>query len=187
MGILDFLKTGVIRGTKVLVCAIGPGFEEQLKADAGVYTQFYPATTSRTFAEIQEFIEQLGRTEYDVIHVLCNVSQAGHLAGSEISGTQLIETCCSRDVKLLWIGSSNPPDGYIQGFKAKGRRINLVMTIDRKGEKFPNFLEKLLREMSKGVAMPVAWNQLCPQVPGSEHAESPSSIYFAGLGDVRLR
>jgi hypothetical protein len=35
--------------------------------------------------------------------------------------------------------------------------------------------------------MPVAWNDLCPQIPGSAHPDAPESIFFAGRGGVRLR
>jgi hypothetical protein len=107
--------------------------------------------------------------------------------GKEITGTELIQTCCDQNVKLLWIASDNPSERYIKGFGARGKRLNLVMTLERKGPNFPEFLQKLLFRMFYGDTMPVAWNDLCPQIPGSDHPSMPESIFFAGRGGVRLR
>jgi hypothetical protein len=187
MGIL-----GLFRGrdevvkSKVLVCALNSRFADLVRADSETYKRCYPATTATTFSNIDELIKAITRG-YDVVHLLCDVSPSGAIDGSNIIGTELIERCCASNVKLLWVASSNAAEGYIKGFKARGKRLNLVMTIDRHGPQFSNFLEKLLTRMSSGDAMPAAWNELCPQVPGSSHQDSPDAIFFAGRGTVRLR
>src|SRR4030095_2897933 len=89
--------------------------------------------------------------------------------------TELIRRCCDHYVKLLWSASDNPPDRYIKGF---GKRLNLVMTLERKGPNFPCFLQDILSRMAYGETMPVAWNAICPQVPRSDHNGPPESIFF---------
>jgi len=187
MSILSlFRKKDEVVGAKVLVCASGSRFAELLKADTEVYRRYYPATTATTFVNIDELMKAVTQS-YDVVHLLCEISPRGEIDGSKITGTQLIERCSASNVKLLWIASSNAAEGYIKGLEARGQRLNLVMTINRRDPKFSNFLENLLARMVQGDAMPVAWNALCPQVPGSVHQDSPEAIFFAGRGGVRLR
>ena len=186
MGFLDLFGKDKVTGTKVLVCAIGSRFDDLVRQDAEIYRYFYPATTTAKFSDVQELVDSLSR-QYDIVHIFCDVSAAGCLNESPTTGTEIIAKCCDCNVKLLWFASDNPGEGYMKGFNARGKPINLVMTLDRKGEKFSGFLEKLLGKTSQGLAMPVAWNQLCPQIPGTEHLDAPDSIFFAGRGGVRLR
>lgn len=190
MGILDLFRRGKdeVVGTKVLVCTLDGRFSNFLKEDSDVYIRHYRSTTTGTFSEIQSL---LGRLEqgYDVLHLLSDVTANGTIrdsSGGEITGTSLIERCCDQNVKLLWAATDNPSEYYIRGFRARGKRLNLVMTLKRKGSNFPNFLEGLLSRMSLGDTMPVAWNDLCPQIPRAEHPNAPESIFFAGRGGVRL-
>ena len=183
MGILDLFRRDDITGSKVLVCSLDPKFDDWLRSDGQVYKRFYPSTTWTTFTSIQQLTGALDQ-KYDVVHVLCDVSPEGAIAG--VSGTQLIKKCCESNVKLLWVASNNLPEAYTKGFNARGQKINLVMVIDRRGPFFSPFLTNLLAKVSSGEAMPVAWNQLCPQVPSSVHPDAPEAIFFAGRGRVRL-
>jgi hypothetical protein len=188
MGILDLFRKDEVVGTKVLVCALETRFEGLLKEDSDVYRRYYPATTKEIFPTIQALLERLDQ-RYDIVHILCDVSAKGAITdanSNEITGTQLIQHCCDQNVKLLWAASDNPPDLYIKGFGARGKRLNLVMTLKRKGPNFPDFLRQLISRMSYGDTMPIAWNDLCPQIPGSDHPGAPESIFFAGRGGVRL-
>jgi hypothetical protein len=133
----------------------------------------------------------LGRLEqkYDIVHLLCYITANGTIAdanGEEITGTELVQRCGDQNVKLLWSGSDNQPERYIKGFGARGKRLNLVTTLKRNGLNFPGFLQKLVSQMANGETMPVAWNALCPQIPGSNHPDAPESIFFAGRVGVRL-
>ena len=118
------------------------------------------------------------------MHLFCDVSPDGTITdnqGAKIAGTTLIQSCCNSDVKLLWVASENKAEGYIKGFKAAGKRLNLVMTINRNRSKFPKFLEKLLSRMSTGETMPGAWVSISPQRPNDPHQqESPACIFAAG-------
>ena len=188
MGILDLFRKDEVLGTKVLVCALGARFEDLRKGDSEVYLRYYSATTTATLPSIQAL---RGRLEegYDIIHMLCDVGASGTIVdanGEEITGTELIQRCCDQNVKLLWAASDNPPERYIRGFGARGKRLNLVMTLNRKGTNFPGFLGRMLSRMSSGETMPVAWNDLCPQVPRLDHPDAPESIFLAGRGGVKL-
>jgi len=187
MGLLERFRRDEVVGTRVLVCAVGSGFDGLLKRDADAYKNHYSVTTAATFAGIDELLRAIREGQYDVVHLLCRVDSSGQIDGSGTRGTELIEDCCASGVKLLWVASENEPDAYIKGFYARGKRLNLVMTIRRNGQNFAEFLDHLLSRMLNGDAMPVAWNDLCPQVPGSAHPDAPECIFFAGRGGVRLR
>ena len=192
MGILDLFRKDKdkdeVHGTKVLVCALDNRFEDLLKGDSEIYGRYYRATTAAVLPSIQALLGRLEQ-KYDIVHLLCDVTANGTIAdpnGEEITGTELIQRCCDQNVKLLWSGSDNQPERYIKGFGARGKRLNLVMTLKRKGLNFPGFLQKLVSQMANGETMPVAWNELCPQIPSSNHPDAPESIFFAGRGGVRL-
>jgi hypothetical protein len=188
MGILDLFRKDEIFGPKVLVCALDSRFDELLKSDSEVYGQYYRATTTAVFPSVRALLGHFEQ-KYDIVHLLCDVTANGTItdaSGEEITGTEIIQRCCDQNVKLLWSASDNPPERYIKGFGARGKRLNLVMTLTRKGPNFPSFLQKLLSRMAYGDTMPVAWNDLCPQIPGSDHPDAPESIFFAGRGGVKL-
>ena len=188
MGILDLFRKDEVFGAKVLVCAVDHRFDDLLKQDSQVYEHYYQSTTTAVLPSIQALFARVEQ-KYDVVHLLCDVTAKGTIAdsnGGEITGTELIQHCCNQNVKLLWCASDNAPESYIKGFGARGKRLNLVMTLKRKGANFPNFLQKLLSRIAYGETMPVAWNELCPQIPGSDHPDGPDAIFFAGRGGVML-
>ena len=153
--------------------------------DARIWQRHYPATTSVTASTIDELSGVLD-DGWDVVHLLWKTDLDGTFLGSNIQGTGLIEQCCDANVKLLWIASDNDPQAYLKGFIARGKRLNLVMTISRNGEVFPKFLDRLLSKISSGITLPVSWNELCPQTPGLNHPDAPACIFYAGRAGVRL-
>lgn len=163
MGIKDLFKKRVqkeVVGAKILVASLDPRFAELLKVDSHCYSQFYPTPEETIFENTEELFRKI-RSGYDVVHLFCDVSSGGNLAdgrGNETTAASLIQSCSEGNVKLLWLASENKPEGYICGFKAaSGKPLNLVLTIDRKGPRFPHFLSNLLLKMSRGETMPVAW------------------------------
>jgi hypothetical protein len=190
MGILDLFRKNrnEVHGTKVLVCTLDNRFDEFVKRDAEVYGRYYKATTTAILPSLQALLERLEQN-YDIVHLCCDVTPNGTISdatGKEITGTELIQRCCDQNVKLLWCASDNPAERYIKGFGARGKRLNLVMTLARKGFNFSSSLEKLLSQMADGETMPNAWSNLWPQVPGAPHPDAPESIFFAGRGDIKL-
>jgi len=101
------------------------------------------------FSEIRELMDAVSRSP-DIIHLFCDVSPGGEIAnpnGTPVVGTELLDRCCEFNVKLLWIASDNESGGYIAGFKARGKRMNLVMTLKRNDPKFSRFLDQILFRM----------------------------------------
>jgi hypothetical protein len=189
VGILDLFHKDEVRGSKVLVCGLEPQHEELVASDSRVYRRFYACTVATLFSGVTELAKAVS-DQYDIIHLLCDLPHSGTVRGTdgiEITGAELLRLCCGSNVKLLWIASENEPDRYINTFDARGKRINLAMTIHRSGSKFTDFLDKLLFRMHYGDTMPVAWANLCPQIPTVSHSDAPSCIFFAGRGGVRLR
>jgi hypothetical protein len=191
MGLLSWLQKRVqeeVTGTRVLVCGLGAQFTELVTADGRIWKRFYPSVTANIVSELSELFECLER-RYDAVHLFCQTSPRGVITddkGRTVTGTDIIQKCADCDVKLLWIASDNTSEAYITGFNAKGKRLNLVMTIGRQGANFGDSLEKLLSRMSRGERMPVAWNALWPQIPNASHPDAPNSIFFAGRGGVVL-
>lgn len=190
MGILDLFRKNrdEVHGAKVLVCALDNRFNDLLKEDSEIYGEYYRATTTMVLPSIQALLGRLEQ-QYDIVHLMCDVTENGTItdaSGHEISGTGLIQRCCDQNVKLLWAASDNPPERYVKGFRARGKRLNLVMTLKRKGPDFPSFLHEMLSRMAYGAAMPIAWNAICPQIPRADHPGAPESIFFAGRGGVIL-
>lgn len=162
--------------------------DDLLKADSEIYGRYYRATTTAVLPSIRALFRRL-EERYDIVHLLVDMSETGTIrdaGGHEITGTELVQRCCDEDVKLLWLASDNSGERYIKGCKARGKRINLVMTLMRKGASFPGFLQDILSRMAYGEAMPVAWNEICPQIPGARHENAPESICMAGRGGARL-
>lgn len=190
MGILDLFQKNKeeVLGPRVLVCGLDSRFDDLLKEDSEIYGRYYRGTTTAVVASIQALLKRLEQ-KFDIVHLISEVTEAGTIrdpSGHEVTGPELIQRCCDQNVKILWIASDNPGERYIKGFGARGKRLNLVMTLKRKGPNFPSFLQKMLTRMATGATMPVAWNDICPQIPRSEHKDAPESIFFAGRGGVRL-
>jgi hypothetical protein len=192
VGIKDFFtkhKDEVI-GTKAIVTSLGPKFAELAKADLGCYSQFYSAPDEITFENGQQLLSGIAKG-HDIVHLFCDVSPEGNIIdsqGNASPGAALIQRCCDADVKLLWLASQNKPEAYIKGFKAAGKPLNMVLTIDRKGPCFSMFLESLLRKMSAGETMPSVWVSLAPQNSRDpRNQDAPACIFAAGRGGVKLR
>lgn len=192
VGIRDLFRKPAqdeVFGTKVLVAFLDAKFAELAGADRDCYAEFYSKSTQILFEDVSRLLGEING--YDVVHLLCDVMADGHIAdtgGHKTSGTELIRRCVDCNVKLLWIASENQPQGYIKGFKLAGQRVNLVLTMDRRASRFKDFLQSLLRRISRGETMPIAWVALCPQNPNDPRTENaPACIFAAGRGGVRLR
>jgi hypothetical protein len=179
-----------VLATKTLVASLDPKFAELAKTDCRCYSQFYATPADIFFENTEELLKSIG-SGFDIVHLFCDVSPEGNIIdghGSSTAATTLIERCCDSNVKLLWVASSNRPEGYIKGFKAAGKRLNLVLTIDRRDARFSSFLENLLRKMSAGETMPAAWVALASQTPSDpRHQDTPACIFAAGRARAKLR
>ena len=170
------------------MCSLGAGPRAVLDADAATYKRWYKHVDIANVDTCTELMALVERGS-DIIHLSATVALGGWLTGSDapVQGTDLISMCSEHQVKLLWIASENSPEHYISGFRAVGKRLNLVMTISRNGESFTGFLDGLLSRISRGAELPNAWTAMAPQTPGCARPDLPSCIFFAGWPDARLR
>lgn len=184
MSLLDAFRRSPAASSQqstVLVCTVGSGFEAELAEDAAVYQRFFANNTVEQFADAAALTQSLANG-FSIVHVLATVDAQGRIAGTEVTGADLIAASATAGSKLLWLAASNPPEGYIAGFQPGKHRINVVMTIDRQGSALARFLNDLLTRMQSGMKMPVAWNDIAPQIPGGTQPDTPEQIYAAGFG-----
>ncbi len=84
-------------------------------------------------------------------------------------------------MKLLFFASDNTGENYVRAFqdhrRGPGGGVDVVWTLERSGDKFPFFLGELLKRMSKGETMPMAWVGIAPQAQGEWMDKLPSTVY----------
>jgi hypothetical protein len=189
MGIFDAFRKEAVTNSKVLVCQLGTSFDEPLKSDLRVYKRFYPSASSATFTTVAE-LRGAAAHSYDILHVFCTVGNGGTIAdasGDRISGTDLLKAATDSGVKLLWIGSDNPQEAYDAGFKTKGVKLNVVLTLRRLGSNTSLFLDNVLTKMAAGETMAKAWSVASQPEGKSVQPDVPHTISTLGRPSVVLR
>jgi len=193
MGIFDAFRKEDVVGSKVLVCQLAPAFttkfDEYLDSDLRVYKRFYPAAASAKFTSVAELRGAVAHA-YDVLHLFCDASAAGVISdpsGDRITGTELLKAAADAGVKLLWIASDNPQEAYDAGFKTKGLKINVVLTLRRLGPNTSFFLDNLFSKMAAGETLAKAWQVAANPEGKSVQPDVPHTITSLGRGAVVLR
>ena len=88
---------------------------------------------------------------------------------------------------IVVVATENDGQSYTAASKRPGSgKANLVMTLKRSGHVFPNFFKELFTMMHRGIAMPMAWVKLAPQIPGVEHHNVPETICAMEVTHVRF-
>ncbi len=165
-------KGSIVCPTKVLVSAVSADdvLTSAADCDSQVYSRHYADVTNTPLAGDDSLVDVIKSRPFDVVHLLVNVGPDGGIG--QTHAEQVLRTCAEMDVKLVFVASDNPTDVYISHFKPGP--YNLVMTLERKGEKFPAFLDALLSKMTLGKTLPTAWVELAPQTVGApEHDALP--------------
>lgn len=189
MGIFDSFRKEEVTGSKVFVGQLTPKFEEHFKSDLRVYKRFYPAASGATFTTVAE-LRGAAAHKYDVLHLYCDVGAGGVISdasGDRITGTELLKAAVDSDVKLLWIGNDNSQEAYDAGFKTKGLKINVVLTLRRLGSNTSLFLDNLLGKMQAGETLAKAWSVASQPQGKSVQPDVPHVISSLGRGGVVLK
>jgi hypothetical protein len=189
MGIFDAFRKEEVTGTKVLVGQLSTKFDEHLKSDLRVYKRFYPAASSATFTTVAELRGAVGHN-YDVLHLFCDIGRDGAIvdaSGDRLTGTELLKSAADSGVKLLWIGSDNAQEAYDAGFKSKGLKMNVVLTLRRLGPNTSFFLDNLLGKMQAGDTFSKAWDVASHPEGKSVQPDVPHTISSIGRGSVVLK
>jgi hypothetical protein len=141
------------------------------------------------FTSIAELRGAVGH-QYDILHLFCDAGEGGAMSdasGDHITGTELLKAAADSDVKLLWIGNDNPQAAYDAGFKTKGLKINVVLTLTRLGSNTSLFLDNLLTKMAAGETWAKAWSAASQPQGKSVQPDVPHTISSLGRGSVILR
>ena len=118
----------------------------------------------------------------DVLLIYGHVESGGSIKNSKIGLREIIR---DSQASVVVFATDNPANNYLQAGQRKPYgRANLVMTIDRKGDVFAQFFQRLFTAMKQGTPMPVAWVKLAPQIPNTAHNDCPDTIFACELGQI---
>ena len=176
-----------IRSPKIIIASIGPDDAALVEGDREIYNGFFSDLDTISVNTIEEFYDAISNRACDIFHLLARVSP-DHTIQSE-NGASFFRRLSSLDLKILILASENDADSLIpfctEAPNAGVERVNMVMTLDRKGEVFVRFFKSLFGSMIGGMTMPEAWVQLVPQNPNMTH-EAPDTVFSAGNGSLKL-
>lgn len=128
----------------------------------------------------------------DVLMIYAIIADDGEIQNASDSLRSMIY---KSQASIVVVATENSAQSYIAASKRPGSgKANLVMTLKRNGNIFPNFFKKLFEMMHHGVTMPMAWVKLAPQIPGAEHNNVPGTIcamevthlVFKSVGDASV-
>jgi hypothetical protein len=173
-------QSETVRGTRVLISASDESFAPDLKADSICYKNHYRDVRTQRFESFSGMCDSL--RDVDVVHFFSNVKSNGDMLfeRDRCSAMRLLDACVLADVKLLIVANANAPEAYVNNFNARGKRLNLIMTLDRKNAIFADWLNGLLAGLAGGVDLPTVWVKIAPQTAGPWHDTIPSCIFYAG-------
>ena len=118
----------------------------------------------------------------DVLLLYCEIAPNGVVKGADRGLRELIRDA---GASVVVVAMNHPVDAYIAAApRVPFGRANLVMTLDRKGTALPTFLARLFERMNAGTSMPVAWNELAPQILGVSHGDAPETIFACERGQL---
>ncbi len=121
----------------------------------------------------------------NVLFLYCSFEDSGRIAGHSYSFRDLVKgagahiAVIATDVSPALL--SNPDFDKRNGWPA-----NLVITLNRNGEHFAPFFQKLFSQMWDGTSMPMAWVELAPQGP-VQPDDIPGAIFIPEAGHVAFR
>jgi hypothetical protein len=72
--------------------------------------------------------------------------------------------------RLVIMASTNPDTTFLRGIKLP---FNIIVTADRRADRFASFLRKLFRSMFEGRALALSWARLFPQDDGPGNDSEP--------------
>ncbi len=120
-----------------------------------------------------------------VLFIYCTVDGSGRIEGSDSSIRTLIKDA---GAYIAVVATENDPNGYMKAMSGSNDwSANIVLVMDRKGEKFAAFFRELFKAMFQAQSMPMAWVELAPQIPGRDHPDAPSTIMAVEAGHLTFK
>jgi hypothetical protein len=174
-----------LRGAAILVASLTEVFAVEMEADADVYRRHYRKVRAQVFPDAVALVEAV--QGIDLLHLFGKVDLHGQLStelGGRLTSSALLDACVSSNVKVVIIASENDANSYVRGVPA--RPLNLVMTLDRKGKNFSEFLDKICGLLVTGSTLPAAWTKIALQFAGPLQDNLPACIFHAGKPEAVL-
>jgi hypothetical protein len=172
----------IISNPGILMCSVGVDseFAALIAQDRLIYQGHYKNITECQAVTVSDFVAFISDKTFDIVHLFVNIEADGTIEG--VSGIEVLEYLLKADAKLIISASSNS-----HVFNADQLpKVNLVMTLDRGGDKFGKFFKELFELVAKGESLMTAWVKLVPQASGPWMEKVPSTVFIPGWGDVRF-
>ncbi|MEM7395536.1 MAG: hypothetical protein AAF492_24660 [Verrucomicrobiota bacterium] len=183
MGLLDFLfrrkppaKIPITNPTLGQLNLMGQEAEDMVTLDRDVLAPLFGGACAVKTDE---------PPKCDVLLVYARFKPSGGPAGSSLGWRELIP---NSGAKVVIFATDNDPDNFPdRSSDPVYGRVNVVLTLQRKGEDFAEFFRQLFSLMFDGESMPDAWCKLAPQISGLEHEGGPEAVFGCLLGDITFK
>jgi hypothetical protein len=96
----------------------------------------------------------------DVLMVYGHVESGGNIRNSRLGLGEIVRDSTAA---IVVFATDNPGDNYLQLAKQRNIRANVVMTLDRGGDRFAQFFQKCFTAMKQGDSLLQVWVRLAPQ------------------------
>lgn len=123
-------------------------------------------------------------TRCHVLFLYCHVQKDGSLPNIRMRVRDFIE---ASGAYIAVLASENDAEPCFAAVKPKTDwPANIVLVLNRKGDRFALFFHRLFAAMIAGTSMLMAWVELAPQMPGHPHPDCPESILLPEAGHITL-
>jgi hypothetical protein len=178
-----------IKDPRILLCSIGRDNQdaELLMEDRSIYQDCYKNLVEYRAKDISDFLAFIQDKSFDIAHLFIDIDADGTLEGQPIP--QVMKQLEQRGAKLVLFADNGPAKNPTKGFHAdntRGIRVNFVVTIDRRGERFRKFFKDLFTLMANGESLFMAWVKIAPQAEGPWMDDLPSTYVSVGRGELKF-
>ena len=166
------VRNMIARDARALVCSLGDHsrWAEEAEADAYTYRGHFPAVEVSRAAKLVDLLATLSAGDFRILHLLVEFADDGKLVeaqGTRAEVAPLFELCRTKKLLFVYFGGNLPNENRGAVFERVraarlGHDFPLVITTAR-GSEFSLFLDRLLRDFSKGMTLHSAWLKLRPQ------------------------
>jgi hypothetical protein len=166
-------------GTSVLVVAVGNQKElrELFLRDENVYASCYRSVHSEVLEKRSDLVRLIQSKRFQIVHLLHVFDQKNQQTRTDdeaIDMDEIIRECEVSGVRLLVFGNDIAPETYKPKYKAVD--LNIIVILRRKGSAFDCFFKQLLKLMSEGDPLELAWVTVHPQVIHPDPDQFPDCI-----------
>lgn len=183
-----FKKSGnVVSDPKVLIASVGLETDSYVLEDRRIYQDYFGDIEIFEAKDIQDFYKYINGNMFDILHLFAAFDDDGSIEGE--SGPDFFRHVVETQIKIFILANDNRGERLVpfcsEAVNAGFGSMNLVMTLERKGDSFVQFFKNLFAKMIKGLTMPQAWVELAPQNVKLDR-EIPETVFSAGYGSLKI-